>query len=134
MNRDGVLKYLLSYLSGFLYHNQLIPELLALIANSGYENKFFTILVARLRFLSVMGVEATKHKEFEPLEEGLYSMHLTGANFNIRILYAFLPNEKPVLLIPFFERAGKRKTDYTPYKGPALSRFAEMKEDYYNEH
>ena len=133
MNRESVLNYLLMYLSSFSYHSQLISELLGIIATSGYEKKFFNLLVARLRYLSVMGIEATKHKEFEPLEEGLYSMHMSGTNFNIRILYAFLPNGEPALLLPFFERAGKKKTDYTPYIEPALSRFSEMKEDYYNE-
>lgn len=133
MNREGILNYLLAYLSNFSYHSRLIYELIDIIAASGYEKKFFKLLVARLRHLSVMGIEATKHTEFEPLGNGLYSMHMSSTNFNIRILYSFLSNGQPVLLLPFFERAGKKNTDYTPYIKPALSRLAEMKEDFNNE-
>ncbi len=131
MNRESVLNYSLAYLSSFAYHSRLISELTDIIAATGYEAKFFKLLVARLRYLSVMGIEATKHREFEPICDSLYSMHMSGTEFNIRILYSFLPNGQPVLLLPFFERAGKRKTDYTPYIEPALSRLAEIKEDFY---
>lgn len=59
-------------------------------------------------------------------------MHLAGRGFNIRILYAFLPNRQPVLLSAFHERAGKTKTDYTTYIPEANRRFEEMGKDYDN--
>lgn len=132
MNKDDTLNYLLSYLGDFLYHENLINELLKLIAVSGSELQFFKLLVVRLRHLSSLGVLAVKLKEFEQINSELYSMHFAGTNFNIRILYSFMPNGRPVLLIPFYERAGKRKTDYTPYIEPALSRLATLREEYEN--
>lgn len=132
MNKDDTLSYLVRYLCGFLYHEGLIEELLKIIAVSGAELQFFKLLLVRLRQLSSLGIHAVKLREFEKIGSGLYSMHFAGTNFNIRILYAFMPDDRPVLLIPFYERAGKRKTDYTPYIEPALSRFAELKEEYEN--
>lgn len=107
-----------------------MPELLALIAESGVEEAVFRLILLRLHMLQALGVEATRHKEFEPIKSGLYSMHLAGKGFNIRILYSFLPNRKPVLLLAFYEREGKRKTDYTPYIDPALSRLQRFKEEF----
>lgn len=133
MRREDIINYLLSYLSSFLYHTRFFSEMINLIAGSGYEQAFFKIFVARLRALSIMGKDAIQLKEFELLKScGIYSMHISSKGFNYRILYSFLPNGQPVLLLPFFERAGKKKTDYTPYIGPALSRFAEVKEEYEN--
>lgn len=129
MNKDTALNYLLGYLSQFSYHSLFLGELLEIIAGSGYERKFFKLLVTRLRMLSVMGINAVQLEEFENLGNGLYSMHFAQKDFNIRFLYSFMPNGQPVLLLPFFERAGKKMTDYTPHIDPALSRLMEMKED-----
>lgn len=132
MNKDDTLSYLVRYLCGFLYHESLIEELLKIIAVSGAEVQFFKLLLVRLRQLSSLGIEAVRLREFEKIGSGLYSMHFAGTNFNIRILYAFMPDGRPVLLIPFYERAGKRNTDYTPYIEPALSRLTTLKEEYEN--
>lgn len=129
MNRESVLNYLIAYLSEISYHYRLVDELLSLISKSGNEMQFFKLLVLRLRQLSMKGIEATLLTEFEPLQDGLYSMHMSGKGFNIRIIYSFLPNKQPVLLLAFYERGGKRHTDYTPHMEPALSRLREMKED-----
>ena len=129
MNRESVLNYLIAYLSEISYHYRLVDELLSLISKSGNEMQFFKLLVLRLRQLSMKGIEATLLTEFEPLQDGLYSMHMSGKGFNIRIIYSFLPNKQPVLLLAFYERGGKRRTDYTPHMEPALSRLREMKED-----
>lgn len=130
MNRDNVLQYLLYYLSQFSYHSKFLGELIDIIAGSGYEDKFFKLLLLRLRQLSMLGINAVELEEFENIGGGLYSMHFSQKNFNIRFLYAFMPNGQPALLIPFFERAGKRRTDYTPYIEPALSRLEQLKEEF----
>ncbi len=57
-------------------------------------------------------------------------MHLTGKGFNLRILYAFLANQSPVLLLAFHERAGKRKTDYSGYIPQAAERLRQKKEEF----
>lgn len=130
MNKDEVLRYLQNYFASIDTSEELLPELLALIGKSGIEKAVFKLIMLRLHILQSLGVNATQHKEFEPIESGLYSTHLTGRGFNIRILYSFLPNRKPVLLLAFYEREGKNNTDYTPYIKPALSRLQQLKEEF----
>ncbi len=130
MKKDDVLKHLAELLHGILFHDLFLSEILNLIAEFGFEEKFFKLFYARLMLLNTRGIMVTRAKEFENLGDGLFSMHLTGSGFNLRILFAFLPNGQPVLLLAFHERAGKRKTDYSTYLEPALSRFAEKKEGF----
>lgn len=130
MNKESVLKVLLTYLSSISYHLDLPQELLSQITGSGFELKFFSLLVSRLRQLSIQGIQATVLKEFEPLGEGLYSMHLAGKGFNIRILYGFMPNGQPALLHAFYEREGKKKTDYSSHIPVAKSRLDELRGEF----
>lgn len=133
MNRELFMLRLLHELSNFRYFDGLITEILDLLAQSGKEAAFLSLLTMRLRQLSVWGIYAAEHEGFENIGGGLFSLHLQRKEFNIRILYAFLPNSQPVLLLAFYERAGKKKTDYTPYISPALSRFKRIKEAYDHE-
>ena len=131
MNHDSVLKLLAIKLSLIVYHAKILQDLTALIAGSGCEEKFFTTLLARLKFLLLQGTQATRHKEFEALkgEDGLFSMHISVRDLNVRILYAFSPQNTPILLLAFHERAGKRKTEYSAYTGPARERLKEKLEE-----
>ena len=131
MNHNAVLKLLAIKLSLIAYHDKLFQDLTALIAGSGCEEKFFITLLARLKFLMLQGTQATKHKEFEALkgEDGLFSMHICVRDLNIRILYAFSPQNTPILLLAFHERAGKRKTAYSAYTAPARERLKEKLEE-----
>lgn len=122
MNRETVLASLKGIIGAFCATEAFLRELLDLIAEKGIEASFFSLLVARLRLLAVEGVKAVRHKEFELIGNGIYSMHLARKGYNIRILYGFLPNGEPALLLAFYERGGKRKTDYTPYLRPAAER------------
>jgi hypothetical protein len=56
-------------------------------------------------------------------------MRLSGSEFNIRILYGFLPSGKPVLLLAFYERSGKRASDYTNNIFAAKKRLTEILEE-----
>lgn len=114
-------------LEGIFVHPRLFGELLDILAKSGAESVFLKQLIKNLSILSAMGIEATKHKDFEPIEHGLYSMHFDYRDFNIRILYAFRDDEEPVLLLAFYERGGKQRTDYSGYIKPACDRLADMK-------
>ena len=53
-------------------------------------------------------------------------MHLSGKNFNFRLLMAFDEKDTPKFLVAFYECAGKKKTDYTQYKKVLDSRFEEV--------
>ena len=132
MNAQKVKDFLELLFRGILYHDLFFAEFVDLISGTGIENKIFKLLSSRLASLNKYGVQVTNIREFENIGGGLYSMHFAGSDFNIRVLFSFLPNGQPVLLLAFYERAGKRKTDYTPYKQPALNRLNEMKGDYEN--
>ena len=133
MNRESALQLLISLLAGIEIFPGFIDELVDIIALSGREMSFIKRLAARLAVLAELGVLATAHKEIEPIEQGIFSLHVTDRDYNIRILYGFLPNGAPVLLLPFYERGGKKKTDYTPYVMPAAERLREAKEEFLNE-
>lgn len=130
MNKTEIIKFLAALFGVFQVHGLLGSEISASIAKSGYEKKFFNLLLARLHYLKDQGINAVNAKEFEPLSntEGLYSMHLTGKGFNYRIIYSFLPDRSPVLLLGFSEKSGKKVTDYTYYIPEAEKRLSEMLE------
>ncbi|MBQ9461636.1 MAG: hypothetical protein IJU51_06970 [Clostridia bacterium] len=114
MRRDDIIKQLDPIFAYFHLASGFISALADLIAGSGYESAVFKLLLIRLRVLQVLGVEAVKQKEFESLSgSGIFSMHLAGQGFNLRVLYGFMPDRRPILLLPFFERAGKKATDYS---------------------
>lgn len=136
MNRDSILSYLEEYLGTFRCHASLFGDIVDIIARSGYERSFFALLIVQLRILAAQGQNAIQFPGFERLKhaEGeLYSMHLDGRDFNLRILYSFLPDHTPVLLTTFFERAGKRTSDYTPYIPAAKERLDHERRLFENE-
>lgn len=55
MKREDVLKFLTAIFSTILIHDALISELSAIIERSGFEKKFFKMLMARLRYLEEFG-------------------------------------------------------------------------------
>jgi len=130
MNKKDAIDWLLKLLEPFEIHERMIKELLKIILRTGYEKRFFEVLITRLKFLEIRGVQSVEHEEFELISEGLFSMHLVGKDFNIRILYSFLSDGTPALLLAFFERSGKRVTDYSTYKKPAMSRLKELEGKY----
>ena len=132
MNKRDVFDYLKMLLGGILMHDLFFSEFLNLIAEKGFEERIFTLLTARLKLLTTWGYKVTCVKEFENIGQGLFSMHLTGAGFNIRVLFAFLSNNQPVLLHAFEEKQGKRRTDYSSHIPPALLRLSQTKEDFKN--
>ncbi len=127
MNKDEFIKLLAESFGNILIHPALCPELLKLLKQSGQEKQFLSILAKRLKFLQSEGIQATQHEEFERLEDNIYSMHIASKQLNIRILYSFL-NDGSVLLHAFYERAGKRHTDYTGTIALARARLNELED------
>ena len=132
MNKKSFYELLLSLLGGCLYHQALPDELGSILIGSGVEKRVFTLLAARLTYLAHKGILATDMKEFEPITDGIYSMHLTGSGFNIRILYGFFGDERPVLLLAFHKKAGKSVTDYSKQLPVALARLASVRKEYHD--
>jgi hypothetical protein len=136
MNKDGVLVQLAEYLGAFRCHANLFGEIAGIVAKSGYERNFFALLVVQLHILTAQGKNSIRFAGFECLKHSdgeLYSMHLDGRDFNLRILYSFLPDHTPVLLTAFFERGGKRTSDYTPYIPVAKERLNHERSLFNNE-
>ena len=128
MNRKNILTELMELLSGIDLHASLVDEIIDIIAKSGNEPQIFKQFKKLLRILLALGINAVQHLEFERLNETLYSMHIDGKGYNLRILYAFLSSGTPTLLLCFYEREGKRVTDYTTYLDHAKARLKERLE------
>lgn len=101
MNREAILVLLMEYLDGFIIHERLVNELVSALKGSGVEASFFAKLRFCLSMLRSHGILASRYLEIEPLGEGIYSMHVDGKGFNVRILYGFLSDGWPVLLLGF---------------------------------
>lgn len=126
--KQELLAELLERLSSFCVHEQLLKELVALVSKGGITPRFLPLFYRRLNQLEEFGVQAPeKHAEFERLDRDLYSMHISSRDFNIRVLYAFLPDQA-VLLLAFYERGGKSNTDYTRYIPAARRRLEELED------
>ena len=132
MNRETILTLLMQYLDGFIFHPRLSEELVSALKGSGIESAFFAKLKTCLSILRTDGVLASKYLEIEPLGGGIYSMHVDGKGFNVRILFGVLSDGRSALLLGFFKRSGKKHTDYQSHIPPAVSRLNEMKELYEN--
>lgn len=130
MNKEKFTNLLASILHEFFFHFELVGELAAIFKNSGQETSFLKVLLTRLKILSDMGIDAVQCAEFERLKksDGLYSMHLSAGTYNIRILYAFLSDGRPVLLSAFYERDDSRETDYTREIPKAQRRLEELED------
>lgn len=133
MNRKQLLEQLIELFSQIAITSKCVNELIDLTVGSGKETKFLALFRTRILRLLELGISAIHDKEFESLGDHLFSMHLSGSGFNIRILYAFLPDQSPILLLAFYERAGKNKTDYSTYIPAARSRYDEELEVFNNE-
>ena len=127
MNKRQVEALLRQLLEGIFVHPRVFSELLDILSQTGVEKQFFKLLQKYLNMLSQMGLQATTLNGFEPIEKGIYSMKFKFSGFNIRILYAVRGDEEPILLLAFYERAGKGCTDYSGCIKPACDRLAEMK-------
>lgn len=107
MNKKQVLAELVKNLEecserGYVFHPKFMYEFQVLLKNA-------------------TGNEIIKYQDRD-----YYSLHLSGKNFNFRLLMAFDEKDTPKFLVAFYERAGKKKTDYAQYKKVLDSRFEEV--------
>ena len=135
MNKKQVLAELVKNLEecserGYVFHPKFMNEFQVLLKNAtGNEKEIFTLLVKQLNFLKELGTNVCKADSNEIIkyqDRDYYSLHLSGKNFNFRLLMAFDEKDTPKFLVAFYERAGKKKTDYAQYKKVLDSRFEEV--------
>ena len=119
MNTRDAIHQLLIYLEVFQVHPRFIKELSALLKKElkGKEQKFFTLLITQLKniqeFGSMIYMIDSNEKLFKN-KEIFYSIHLQQAQFNVRLLI-HISDTNAQLLAAFYERSGKKSTDYTQY-------------------
>ena len=114
-----------------LYHPKFLDEVDQMLRNelSGKEKEFVKATIQQLTFVRELGKDVNLADSNEILRSGgeqqFYSLHLKRKQFNIRFLIAFEDNI-PLFLCAFFERSGKRQTDYTTYNPVLRSRLTEL--------
>ena len=145
MNKNEALKLLLEYLTSvqndFVIHPDFIEDMKILLKKElkGVEVKFFQQMVTQLENINHFRkkVHTVANNEIlsgigrdsngQPWE--LYSIHLTlGGNFNVRFIIKFDESTTPYLLYAFYERKGKKKTDYTIPVKISQKRYLELKD------
>ena len=116
MNKKQVLAELVKNLEecserGYVFHPKFMYEFQVLLKNAtGNEKEIFTLLVKQLNFLKELGTNVCKADSNEIIknqDRDYYSLHLSGKNFNFRLLMAFDEKDTPKFLVAFYERAGK---------------------------
>lgn len=135
MKRKDVLKNLAMYLEqgnkdGFIFHPKFFEELQVLIqGTSGHEKEVLNLLVRQFGYVrdfrrmvhNVDSNEIIKHSIRD-----YYSLHIQGKGFNLRILMTFFPDNRPVFLTAFYERSGKRVSNYSTHIGTLDDRYEEL--------
>ena len=135
MNKKEALKVLAKYLEeylqqGFRFHPFFMKEFKELLHNaSGNEKEIFSLLIKQLNFVKMFKNQVYKadgNEIIKYLEDEYYSLHLSGKNFNFRLLMTFDEKNNPIFLAAFYERQGKRASDYTQWKEVLAKRYREM--------
>lgn len=137
MNKKDALRKLAQNLEdylqqGFCFHPLFMKEFKQLLSDaSGNEKEVFALLVKQLNFvkeLKNLVYTADGNEIIRYLDREYYSLHLSAKNFNLRLLMTFDGDDTPIFLAAFYERSGKRATDYTKWKPVLANRYAEMQE------
>lgn len=129
MNRKQLLLEFEEIFKGICCFPSFLSELLKLIQATGLESAILKNLLAKLKVLisDPKSISLQRNDYFEHIEGGVYSMRLHGKGYNIRILYGIDSSNHLLLLLPFYKRDGKQKTDYTLNIPEAKKRLASMK-------
>lgn len=131
---ENLIKYITEYMeNGFVFHREFINEMKEILSDnlSGHENELFKLLVKQFAYVNTIGSRVDEADSNEKLchtgfETDCYSLHLQNKTFNIRVLMMFSPDNVPLFLSVFYERAGKKTSDYSLRVGVAMKRYKEL--------
>lgn len=139
MNKREALELLMQYLqqygeSGkFLFHRKFVEELQNILLKnaSGKEKQVFSILVKQFGFIKAMGTAVNEADSNEVLKNtgtkrDFYSIHVQNKTVNVRMLMAFANQGNPIFLAAFYEKSGKKVSDYSQWIPVAEQRFQQM--------
>ena len=133
MNKKDAFLLLKKYLDEYTFdfHPRFFNELSKLLASDlkGKEGRFFKLLVTQLKNMQTFGVmvhTVDSNEKLHAFDGHFYSIHLQQSQFNIRILVHISDYGKCILLCAFYERGGKKSTDYTNYISVLHERLKDM--------
>ena len=131
MNTKEILETLVKHFSDFILHDQFVKELHALLKKDlrGQEKDFFNCLATQLSNIKTFGtmVHTTDANEKLKGADGhYYSIHLARKQFNVRFIVNIQNDGTPYFLCAFFEKSGKKATDYSAYTKVMEKRFKEL--------
>jgi len=134
MNTKDAITELLYLLKDFYVHHRCLLEFKSLLKKelSGKADSFLQVLITQLKLLSDLGsriITVDDHEKLKYSDHDIYSIHLKRNQFNIRLLVIFDKMSNPYLLTVFFERSGKKASDYTDKTRIAYQRYVELQEE-----
>lgn len=91
--------------------------------------KIFSLLIKQLNFVKVLGknvYSADSNEIIKYQERTYYYLNLSGKNFNLRLIMTFNDENEPVFLTAFYERSGKKVSDYSQINKVLNHRYNEM--------
>ena len=131
MNTNEAIQQLLNYLQDFKVHPSFIKELSSLLKKElkGKEKKFFNILITQLKNIQefkTMIYTVDSNEKLLGYDGNFYSIHLQQSQFNVRFL-VHITDGSIELLVAFYERGGKKATNYSQYEGILEDRLNDLK-------
>ena len=132
MNKKAALEQLINALSGFEVHPRFLREMSDLLKGTlaGKERPFFELLRWQLTNVINFGVAVDSvdgNERLKGADGRFYSIHIHGAQFNVRLIVHISDSENPMLLCAFSEKSGKRHTDYSQYTSLMDDRYNDLK-------
>ncbi len=131
MNTKEASKRLINIFCDFKLHRLFVDEIRKLLKKelSGKENLFFNVLITQLNNIRMFGKlinTVDSHEKLKGLDGHYYSIHLQQSQFNIRFLVYITDDNEVYFLSAFYERAGKKRTNYSTYTSVLLQRYNEL--------
>lgn len=134
MKKEDALELLKKVLGDFCIHKRCLKEIADLLKRDliGKEKIFFDSLTTQLANIKTFGLLVYTLDNNEQLKgyDGHYiSIHLEKKQFNIRLIVYIDNTSEAFLLHAFYERSGKRHTDYSSCNEIIQARLQELRED-----
>lgn len=138
MNTKETLKRLINIFDEFTLHIRFVDELNKLLKKelSGKEDIFFKILISQLNNIKTfrnMIHTVDSHEQLKGMDGHYYSIHLQQSQFNIRMLVNIPDDGTVYFLCAFYERSGKKHTNYSNYTPVLIQRLNELLGDVSND-
>lgn len=138
MNTKEILETLKNIFRGFTLHEQFLKELSSLMKKElrGKEREFFNCLTTQMSNIKNFGIlvhNTDNNEKLKGADGHYFSIHLSRSQFNVRFIVNIQDDGSPFFLCAFFEKSGKKITDYSSYTKIMKQRFLELTEGDSNE-